>query len=69
MSANKEMHEAMSKPENDREFKMHVLKKLDSLEENQTKYKNDLKFFKIKISAFLAILIGAKEAAYKYFII
>jgi len=63
---NRDLHEAMAKPENDREYKLHVLSKLDCLEKSQIKRdKSDL-HFKYKIFALVVILTGVKESILKF---
>lgn len=64
MSKNKEMHEALAKPENDREFKLHVLEKLESLDEME----NNFKIFKLKSYSLIVLLIAGKEALVRKFL-
>lgn len=68
MDDNKQMHEALSKPDNDHNFKMHVLSKLDSIEERHKALDLGFKVFKIKAFAFIAALVsGIEIAAKSYF--
>jgi len=48
---NSELHKTMANPENDRAFKLHVMKTLDTINGNQATAKTDLKFFKLKMIA------------------
>lgn len=59
---NKNLHEALSNPDNDRSFKLHVLEKLDCIHSKHTKLEKDFSIFKIKTYVFVALLVSAKEA-------
>ena len=66
-NSNEDLIDAMAKPENDSEFKKHVLRKLLVLEKNQVQSKSDFKIFKLKAFAFIAALVGVKDTAFTYF--
>ena len=63
MSKNKDLHEALAKPENDHEFKMHVLSKLDQVDD----LKHSFDIFKIKAYAVITLIISAKEVLIRKF--
>lgn len=59
------MHNALAKSENDHEFKMYILKKLDAIESEQIEGKSDLKIFKMKVYVLIVALVSAKETIVK----
>lgn len=59
------IYEKLCEVENDKEFKMYLLKKIDTIEENNRKLDKNFAIFKVKAYVFMALIIGLKDTLVK----
>jgi hypothetical protein len=53
--------------DNEREWRLHILRKIDRMEDKFDKMEHDFNFFKIRSFGFIAVLVGLIEVITKYF--
>lgn len=67
MDEKEELYKKLSEVGNDQDFKMYILKKIDTLDRNHNKLDKNFSIFKVKAYMVIAAIIGAKEAIIRSF--